>query len=79
MMDEIQTGLGRTGRLFACEWEGITPDVMMLSKSLSGGLMPIGATCTDVWDSYGTSDRFLLSSTFGGEFSLCCLQRCRQH
>jgi acetylornithine/succinyldiaminopimelate/putrescine aminotransferase/predicted amino acid dehydrogenase len=70
MVDEIQTGLGRTGRLFACEWENIKPDVLMLSKSLSGGVMPIGATLctTDVWEkAYGTSDRFLLhTSTFGG-------------
>ncbi|MFC1503744.1 aspartate aminotransferase family protein, partial [Pseudomonadota bacterium] len=70
MVDEIQTGLGRTGRMFACEWEGIEPDVMMLSKSLSGGIIPIGATLctTKVWDrAYGTSDRFLLhTSTFGG-------------
>ncbi len=70
MVDEIQTGLGRTGRMFACDWAEIEPDVMMLSKSLSGGLIPIGATlCTSqVWDkAYGTSDRFLLhTSTFGG-------------
>lgn len=51
MVDEIQTGLGRTGRLFACEWEDIKPDVLMLSKSLSGGIMPIGATLctTEIW------------------------------
>lgn len=70
MVDEVQTGLGRTGKLFACEWDDIEPDVLMLSKSLSGGLIPIGATlCTShVWDkAYGTSDRFLLhTSTFGG-------------
>ncbi|WP_462172843.1 prodigiosin MAP biosynthesis aminotransferase PigE [Pseudoalteromonas xiamenensis] len=70
MVDEIQTGLGRTGKLFACEWEGIEPDVIMLSKSLSGGIIPIGATLckNNVWQAaYGTSDRFLLhTSTFGG-------------
>ncbi|MCG7560554.1 aminotransferase class III-fold pyridoxal phosphate-dependent enzyme [Pseudoalteromonas sp. McH1-42] len=70
MVDEIQTGLARTGKLFACEWEGIEPDVLMLSKSLSGGLLPIGATLcrSDVWQrAYGTSDRFLVhTSTFGG-------------
>ncbi|WJV63385.1 aminotransferase class III-fold pyridoxal phosphate-dependent enzyme [Pectobacteriaceae bacterium CE70] len=70
MVDEVQTGLGRTGKLFACEWEGIEPDVLMLSKSLSGGVMPIGATLcrADIWQrAYGTADRFLMhSSTFGG-------------
>jgi predicted acetylornithine/succinylornithine family transaminase len=45
VLDEIQCGLGRTGRLFAHEQAGITPDVMTLAKALGGGL-PIGATCT---------------------------------
>lgn len=70
MVDEVQTAFGRTGRLFACEWEEIEPDVLILSKSLSGGVMPIGATlCTaSVWDrAYGCIERFLHhTSTFGG-------------
>jgi acetylornithine/succinyldiaminopimelate/putrescine aminotransferase/predicted amino acid dehydrogenase len=70
ILDEVQTGMGRTGRFLASEWENVAADVLCLSKSLSGGLMPIGATLTraDVWDrAYGTSDRFLAhSSTFGG-------------
>jgi acetylornithine/succinyldiaminopimelate/putrescine aminotransferase len=70
VVDEIQTGLGRTGRLFAIEREGIEPDILALSKSLSGGLIPIGATLAtaDIWDAaYGTAGRFLLhTSTFGG-------------
>ncbi len=70
IVDEIQTGLGRTGRLFACEWEAVEPDILVLAKSLSGGIIPIGATLStaEVWDAaYGSADRFLLhTSTFGG-------------
>ncbi len=43
IVDEVQTGLGRTGELFACEYEGITPDILVLAKALGGGLVPIGA------------------------------------
>lgn len=70
ILDEIQTGLGRTGKLFACEWEGVEPDILVLSKSLSGGAVPIGATLSraDIWDrAYGNIDNFALhTSTFGG-------------
>jgi len=70
IIDEIQTGFGRTGKRFACEWENVEPDILVLAKSLSGGLVPIGATLTreTLWDrAYGSRDRFALhTSTFGG-------------
>ncbi|MFE0102919.1 aminotransferase class III-fold pyridoxal phosphate-dependent enzyme [Streptomyces sp. NPDC059009] len=70
ILDEIQTGLGRTGALFAADHDALEPDILCLAKSLSGGLVPIGATlCSaDLWDAaYGTTNRSMLhSSTFGG-------------
>ncbi len=70
ILDEIQTGFGRTGRLFAAEWDEMSPDIICLAKSLGGGYVPIGAFgCTDqVWDAaYGGLDKALLhTSTFGG-------------
>ena len=75
VVDEVQTGLGRTGALFASDDEGVEPDVMTLAKSLGGGLVPVGAMLTrrDLWTkAYGTIQGFALhSSTFGGG-SLAC-------
>ena len=78
IVDEIQTGMGRTGNNFACEYENINPDIMTLAKSLGGGIMPIGAyiSSSRVWhDAYGDltgQDALLHTSTFGGN-SLACL------
>ena len=60
--DEVQTGIGRTGKLFACEHDGIQPDILCLAKSLGGGLMPIGATVATVANS--KRDFALLAGTF---------------
>mgnify|MGYP000862497152 CR=1 FL=1 len=70
IFDEIQTGLGRTGSLFACEEEGVTPDVMLIAKALGGGLLPIGAVlCTA--DVYTEEFGFKHSSTFAGNTLGC--------
>jgi adenosylmethionine-8-amino-7-oxononanoate aminotransferase len=57
--DEVLTGFGRCGKMFACELAGIVPDVMCLSKALTGGVLPMGATvCTArVHDAFVSSDR----------------------
>jgi acetylornithine/succinyldiaminopimelate/putrescine aminotransferase/predicted amino acid dehydrogenase len=70
VVDEVQTGLGRTGRLFACDHEGVTPDVMTLAKALGGGLMPVGA-CLCKEEVYNEEFALRHSSTFAGNTLAC--------
>ncbi len=72
IVDEVQTGMGRTGRMFACDHWGIEPDIMTLAKALGGGVMPIGAIIgtPSVWQVF-EDDPLIHSSTFGGNPLAC--------
>jgi ornithine--oxo-acid transaminase len=65
LCDEIQTGLGRTGRLLACEHDGVKPDGLMLGKALGGGLLPVSLFLArrEVMQVFTPGDH---GSTFGG-------------
>ncbi len=70
MADEIQTGLGRTGKMLACDFENVRPDILILGKALSGGMMPVSAVLAD--------DEIMLTikpgehgSTYGGNPLAC--------
>jgi putrescine aminotransferase len=67
IMDEVQCGLGRTGRLWGVEHFGVVPDIMVIGKGLSGGIYPISATCfkTEL-QSFFHEHPFIHVSTFGG-------------
>lgn len=67
ILDEIQTGFGRTGTLFACEQEGVLPDIMTLGKSLGGGLYPItAAVFREPLGDFLVANPYIHLSTFGG-------------
>jgi len=70
--DEVQSGLGRTGKLFACDHWGIEPDIMTLAKALGGGVLPVGAILgtPDVWEIF-EENPLIHSSTFGGNPLAC--------
>jgi ornithine--oxo-acid transaminase len=72
--DEIQSGLGRTGKTFACEHEGVVPDVFILGKALGGGIMPISAVVSsrEILSVFRPGDH---GSTFGGNPLACAVAR----
>jgi ornithine--oxo-acid transaminase len=74
IVDEIQSGLGRTGRMFAHEWEGVKPDGMIVGKALSGGFYPVSAFLADdeVMGVFHPGDH---GSTFGGNPLGCAVAR----
>lgn len=65
--DEVQTGLGRTGDMFAVQHEGVVPDLLCLSKALSGGVVPVGAVVgrPEAWEFFNEAP-LIHTSTFGG-------------
>lgn len=74
IFDEIQTGMGRTGTMWRCEHEGVTPDIMTFGKAFGGGIMPItGIICRPhMWTQELIDNPWLLGSpTFGGN-PVCC-------
>jgi putrescine aminotransferase len=75
ILDEVQTGIGRTGALFACHHAGVEPDLLVAAKALGGGVMPIGATLMrrGLWErAYpGYLRAEIHNSTFGGNALAC--------
>lgn len=72
MADEIQSGLGRAGETFACDREGIVPDLYLLGKALGGGIMPVSAVVADA-DVLGVFKPGQHGSTFGGNPLACAI------
>ena len=70
--DEIQTGLGRTGKMLACDHEGVKPDMLLLGKALSGGMMPVSAVLSS-HEIMNTLRPGQHGSTFGGNPLACAL------
>ncbi len=74
LADEIQSGLARTGRTFACDHEGVVPDIYILGKALGGGIMPVSAIAADA-DILGVLKPGEHGSTFGGNPLACAIGR----
>lgn len=72
VFDEIQCGMGRTGKMFYCEYDEVTPDLLALGKAFGGGVMPIGACVgtSRTWEKY-IDNPFLHTTTFGGNPLAC--------
>lgn len=72
VFDEVQCGLGRTGKMWGCDWAGVAPDMILLAKALSGGAIPIGAVVAHpkIWEFWNDAP-LIHSSTFGGNPLAC--------
>jgi len=73
IFDEVQTGLGRTGKMFGCDHEGVSPDIMTMAKALGGGVMPLGAVSgtATIWEAIYSENPLSHTSTFGGNPLAC--------
>ncbi|NLN75098.1 MAG: aminotransferase class III-fold pyridoxal phosphate-dependent enzyme [Armatimonadetes bacterium] len=73
ILDEVRTGFGRTGKMFASEHYGVVPDIVTMAKALGGGVMPVGAFSSTqaVWESMFGGNPYLHSTTFGGNPLAC--------
>ena len=73
IFDEVQTGLGRTGKMFGCEHDDVSPDIMTLAKALGGGVMPLGAVIGTeaIWEAIYSQNPMSHTSTFGGNPLAC--------
>jgi len=71
--DEVQTGLGRTGKLWGLDHWGVVPDILAVAKSLGGGVMPIGAVCSteEIWQPMMYPNPFIQTTTTGGGALAC--------
>jgi len=72
LADEIQTGFGRTGKMFACDWEEVIPDIYILGKALGGGVLPISAVTANA-EVLGVFEPGSHGSTFGGNPLACAV------
>ncbi|RWZ55181.1 ornithine--oxo-acid transaminase [Halobacillus fulvus] len=70
--DEIQAGLGRSGKMFACDWENVSPDMLILGKALGGGVFPISCVVANK-DVLGVFNPGSHGSTFGGNPLACAV------
>lgn len=70
--DEVQTGLARTGKMFACDWEDVVPDIYVMGKALGGGVMPVSAIAAnkEIMDVFTPGSH---GSTFGGNPLACAV------
>jgi len=77
ILDEVATGFGRTGKMFACQHEGVRPDIMALAKGITGGYLPLAATLTtqDIFEAflgtYGEKKTFFHGHTYTGNPLAC--------
>lgn len=73
ILDEVQTGMARTGAMFAADHVNVAPDIMTLAKALGGGVMPIGVTMSTprVWERVFSENPLIHTSTFGGNPLAC--------